>query len=100
MFLKPKKVVRYLQAIYEKVLASIFFAMITTVIISQTVSFVNVAQYTGKWYEIAAIPQWFQKGCNCTTSTYTVTNKGYMMVEKRYNKNSYNAKLKVRFLGR
>ena len=86
MFLKPKKVVRYLQEIYEKVLASIFFAMITTVIMSQTVSFVNVAQYTGKWYEIAAIPQWFQKGCNCTTAKYTVTTKGYMMVENRYNK--------------
>jgi lipocalin len=86
MFLKPKKVVRYLQEIYEKVLANIFFAMITTVIMSQTVSFVNVAQYTGKWYEIAAIPQWFQKGCNCTTAKYTVTNKGYMMVENRYNK--------------
>jgi apolipoprotein D and lipocalin family protein len=82
----------------------------------QTVPFVNLNKYAGKWYEIAAFPQRFQNNCNCTTAEYTVTNKEYVIVENRCNKysihgkpsyikgkafvdkNSGNAKLKVQFL--
>ena len=95
MLLKLKMIVRYLQALHKTVLVSIFLLMITTVTMSQTlqtVPFVNLEKYAGKWYEIAAIPQWFQKGCNCTTATYTVTDKGYVMVENRCNKDSINGK--------
>lgn len=81
----------------------------------QTVPYVDLKQYAGKWYEIASLPQRFQKGCNGTTAEYTATDKGYMIVENRCNKdslkgkqsyikgkafvvaNSGNAKLKVQF---
>ena len=81
----------------------------------QTVPFVDIKKYVGKWYEIASYPQRFQKGCHCTTAEYTFSEKGYVIVENRCNKggvkgkqayikgkayvikNSGNAKLKVQF---
>ncbi len=81
----------------------------------QTVSSVDLKKYSGKWYEIASYPQRFQKGCNCTTAEYTLSEKGYVIVENRCKKdsvdgqqsyikgkafvesNSGNAKLKVQF---
>jgi apolipoprotein D and lipocalin family protein len=69
----------------------------------------------GRWFEIASYPQRFQKGCHCTTAQYTLSEKGYVIVENRCNrnsiqgresyikgkafvqKNSGNAKLKVQF---
>jgi apolipoprotein D and lipocalin family protein len=58
----------------------------------QTVPFVDLKKYAGKWYEISAFPQRFQKGCHCTTAEYTLTDKGYVIVENRCNKNSSNGK--------
>jgi apolipoprotein D and lipocalin family protein len=81
----------------------------------QTVPHVDVKKYAGKWYEIASFPQIFQRGCHCTTAEYTMTDKGYLIVENRCNRdsihgkqsyikgkafveeNSGNAKLKVQF---
>ncbi len=81
----------------------------------QTVAQVDLKKYAGKWYEIACYPQWFQKNCHCTTAEYTLSEKGYVVVENRCNKdsvtgkksyikgkafvekNSGNAKLKVQF---
>ena len=80
----------------------------------QTVPFVDIKKYSGKWYEIASYPQYFQKDCHCTTAEYTLKNK-VVIVENRCNKysltgkesyikgkafiekNSGNAKLKVQF---
>ncbi len=58
----------------------------------QTVPFVDINSYSGKWYEIASFPQWFQKGCTCTTAEYTLTNKGYVIVENKCLKDSINGK--------
>jgi apolipoprotein D and lipocalin family protein len=81
----------------------------------QTVPEVDLNRYAGKWFEIASYPQRFQQGCNCTTAEYTLSEKGYVVVENRCNKgaangpvsyikgkafvtkNSGNAKLKVQF---
>lgn len=81
----------------------------------ETVPFVDLNKYAGKWYEIASFPQRFQKGCHCTTAEYTISNKGFVIVENTCNrgsingkqsyikgkafvtKNSGNAKLKVQF---
>ena len=92
--------------------------MLTVAAVSQTlqtVPFVDLNKYAGKWYEIASFPQRFQKGCNCTTATYTLSDTGFVVVENRCNKdsvtgkisyikgkafvvkNSGNAKLKVQF---
>ena len=76
-----------------------------------TVAQVDINRYAGKWYEIAAYPQWFEKGCSNVTATYTVKEK-YVEVlnaciknNKPKNikgkafvvKNTGNAKLKVQF---
>jgi apolipoprotein D and lipocalin family protein len=58
----------------------------------QTVPTVDLKKYAGKWYEIASYPQYFQKGCHCTTAEYTLSEKGYVIVENRCNKDSVNGK--------
>lgn len=58
----------------------------------QTAAEVDLRRYAGKWYEIASFPQRFQKGCHCTTAEYTLSDKGYVIVENRCNKDSINGK--------
>jgi apolipoprotein D and lipocalin family protein len=58
----------------------------------QTVPNVDLKKYLGKWYEIASYPQRFQKGCHCTTAEYSLSEKGYIIVENRCNKDSVNGK--------
>jgi apolipoprotein D and lipocalin family protein len=58
----------------------------------ETVGQVDLQRYAGKWYEIASYPQRFQRGCHCTTAEYTLTGKGYMIVENRCNRDSVNGK--------
>ncbi len=59
----------------------------------RTVPMVDLDRYAGKWYEIASFPQRFQKGCHCTTAEYTTTDKGFVIVENRCNRDSVNGKL-------
>jgi apolipoprotein D and lipocalin family protein len=58
----------------------------------QTVPNVDLKKYVGKWYEIASYPQRFQKGCHCTTAEYTLSDKGYVIVENRCNRDSVTGK--------
>lgn len=58
----------------------------------QTVTTVDLKKYSGKWYEIASYPQYFQKGCYCTTAEYTLSEKGYVVVENRCHRDSVNGK--------
>jgi apolipoprotein D and lipocalin family protein len=58
----------------------------------QTVPKVDLKKYAGKWYEIASYPQYFQKNCHCTTAEYTLSDKGYVIVENLCNKDSVNGK--------
>ena len=58
----------------------------------QTVPSVDLKKYAGRWYEIASFPQRFQKGCHCTTAEYTPTDKGYIIVENRCNRDSVQGK--------
>ena len=58
----------------------------------QTVSNVDLNRYLGKWYEIASYPQRFQKGCHCTTAEYTLSDKDFVVVENRCNRDSINGK--------
>ena len=59
-----------------------------------TVPAVDLNRYAGKWYEIAAFPQRFQKGCHCTTAEYTANPAGYVEVFNACRKNGPNGKLK------
>ncbi len=58
----------------------------------ETVPYVDLNKFAGKWHEIASYPQRFQKGCHCTTAEYTPTDKGYIIVENRCNKDSINGR--------
>ena len=58
----------------------------------ETVPYVDLNKYSGKWYEIASFPQRFQKGCHCTTAEYSLSEKGYVIVENRCNRDSVNGK--------
>jgi len=81
----------------------------------QVVPSVDLERYLGTWYEIATIPQRFQKGCVGVTARYTLRNDGDIDVVNTCRKQTLdgevrtahgkawvvdratNAKLKVRF---
>jgi apolipoprotein D and lipocalin family protein len=46
----------------------------------QVVSSVDLNRYTGIWYEIARLPNSFEKGLVCTTATYTLKENGKIRV--------------------
>lgn len=90
-----KLTVSHIQVLAKTVLVSLFLFMFTSITMSQTletVPNVDLKKYAGKWYEIASFPQRFQKGCNCTTAEYTLTDKDYVIVENRCNRDSINGK--------
>ena len=78
-----------------------------------TVDQVDLQRYAGTWYEIARLPQWFQRGCHDSTATYSLNDDGTLKVVNRCQRegdepseaegtarivpDSGNAKLKVRF---
>lgn len=51
-----------------------------------TVESVDLQRYAGKWYEIAAFPSWFEKGCRCSTAEY-ILKDGYVEVRNTCRKN-------------
>jgi apolipoprotein D and lipocalin family protein len=87
---------QFMKFLFPFVVLFLWILMGTTSIQAQTlptVAQVDLAQYAGKWYEIASYPMSFQRGCHCTTATYTVTDKDYVIVENRCNRDSVNGKL-------
>jgi apolipoprotein D and lipocalin family protein len=79
------------------------------------VPYVDIAKYTGTWYEIARYPNRFQKDCFVTTAKYSIRDDGNIKVVNKCRKGSAegqeksvtgkawvvdkktNAKLKVQF---
>lgn len=49
----------------------------------ETVSFVDLERYAGKWYEIARLEQRFQKGCINSTAEYSFRDDGDIRVVNR-----------------
>ena len=78
-----------------------------------TTQSVNLKKYLGKWYEIASFPNYFQRGCRCTSAQYkwlgdnkiSVLNRCIKGSNKKYSQakatawpvNASNSKLKVQF---
>jgi apolipoprotein D and lipocalin family protein len=77
-----------------------------------TVEAVDVNRYLGKWYEIARLPNSFQKDCDCTTAEYSLIDSITIRVINKCVKNgklddasgkafvvegSNNSKLRVQF---
>lgn len=44
---------------------------------------VDLKKYTGIWYEIARLPNTFEKNLKCVTATYTLRDDGRITVENR-----------------
>ncbi len=61
----------------------------------QTVPKVDLNRYLGTWYEIAAIPQRFQKGCTAVSATYTLRPAGKIKVLNECRKDSLTGKYKA-----
>lgn len=61
----------------------------------QTVPKVDLNRYLGTWYEIATIPQRFQKGCTAVSATYTLRPDGKIKVLNECRKDSLNGKYKA-----
>jgi apolipoprotein D and lipocalin family protein len=49
----------------------------------RTAPSVDLARYSGTWYEIASIPNSFQQGCVATTATYTLRPNGALAITNR-----------------
>lgn len=78
----------------------------------QSIPSLNVAKYMGRWYQIKAIPKWFQEGCNNVVAEYKL-KKDHIAVKnscrqdgelkvaegKAYPANKGKSQLKVDFVG-
>lgn len=58
----------------------------------KTVSEVDLNRYTGKWYEIARLPNSFEKGLVCCTAEYSIRPDGKISVTNRGVKETDPAK--------
>ncbi|MEO8884848.1 MAG: lipocalin family protein [Mucilaginibacter sp.] len=77
----------------KELLASVALVGIAAVALSaqhqplETVGHVDLKKYLGKWYEIAAFPQSFEKGCSCTYAEYSLKPNGNIEVKNTCLKN-------------
>ena len=53
----------------------------------ETVEYVDLDRYLGKWYEIAAFPQSFEEGCTYTTAEYSLADDDSIAVKNTCLKN-------------
>ncbi|MCB0419497.1 MAG: lipocalin family protein [Bdellovibrionales bacterium] len=61
----------------------------------KTVDFVDVDKYLGSWYEVASIPQSFQKDCFCSRAEYSLREDGHLRVVNSCNKKSHQGKISI-----
>ena len=54
---------------------------------------VDVNRYIGKWYEIALLPNRFERGCNCTTAEYSVIDSETIRVVNSCRKESVKGEI-------
>lgn len=48
-----------------------------------TVDNVDLQKYSGQWYEIAKLPNRFEKGLDCVSANYSIKENGKIKVENR-----------------
>ncbi len=61
----------------------------------EVVPYVDLDRYVGIWYEIATIPQRFQKDCVAVTATYTLRDDRTIAVVNRCLKKTLDGKVKL-----
>lgn len=59
-----------------------------------TVNELDLSRYAGTWYEIARLPNSFEKGLECVTATYTLLPNGKVEVINKGYSNADSSKLK------
>jgi apolipoprotein D and lipocalin family protein len=59
-----------------------------------TVGRVDLSRYEGTWYEIAAFPKWFQRGCVATQATYSLRPDGGVDVLNECREESVDGKVR------
>jgi apolipoprotein D and lipocalin family protein len=50
----------------------------------------ELEKYLGRWYEVARLPAWFEKGMTNVTATYSLKENGKVKVENAGLKNGKN----------
>ena len=60
-----------------------------------TVERVDLTQYTGRWYEIARLPNRFEKGCEGVTADYALKDNGQISVINTCRKGGVDGKVKT-----
>lgn len=58
-----------------------------------TVTQLDIKKYSGLWYELARLPNSFEKGMDCTTATYTPKENGKIEVFNQGRKTDKNNEL-------
>lgn len=68
----------------------------------KTVDHVDLKRFSGRWYELAQIPMVYTQGCEKTTATYVLPEKGHMEVDFGCVKNGkdINADMKLKVADR
>jgi apolipoprotein D and lipocalin family protein len=59
----------------------------------EVVPSVDLERYLGTWFEIATIPQFFQRGCHATTATYSLRDDGDIRVVNACRKDRLDGEL-------
>lgn len=55
---------------------------------------VDLDRYLGRWYEIASIPQYFQRGCVATQALYSLREDGRIRVENECRVDSLDGEVR------
>lgn len=61
----------------------------------QTVDRVDLARYEGTWYEIASLPQWYQRNCTAVEARYFLRADGKVDVLNLCRKHHINGPVKL-----
>lgn len=63
---------------------------------NQTVPYVDIEQFMGKWYVYAGRLTFFESGAHNAVETYQyIPDKNQIAIDFRYNKNSFNGEVKT-----
>lgn len=59
-----------------------------------TAPHVDLARYGGRWYTIASLPAWFERGCTGSTTDYTLLKEGQLKVVNSCHKDTLDGPVK------
>jgi len=58
----------------------------------ETVTYVDIEKFMGKWYVISIIPNWIEKNPYNSIEEYSLDEKGFINVKYTFNDGSFNGK--------